>query len=1718
MRKQVLNIGFIIDVDAPLFEIKKPKNMKTKCLRRSKSNFLWKSISLVLILILTLSLNSQATVSITAASGGTNISADKAANSVNPAGGAFTTLGNFTITRQNSSDFTSGTNVTFILSTPTGWVFNTGAAVTATRGGGVSVVSATVATNTITVTYTCTGSGSGTFITLSGIQVQATNGSPVPQSGNITRTGGTGTISGFATGAIAGSLSLQGGAIASLSINPISFQVINVAFPVTMYALDQFNNTATFSGTVNMSTNAGTISPTTATLAAGTVTTNFTLNTAGAVRTITATNTSPAATGTSNSFIVIPAQATTDMFRSKATGTWATAATWERSPDDVNWVTATTAPTATTSSEITVRSGHTVTIGATLSIDQTTIEAGGIVNLTTGTLTIANGTGTDLDVLGEITNTDATAIVTTGTIVFESGSEYHDNIAASSTIPTATWDVNSTCFIDNWSSTSNTKSNIAGQTFGNFTFDHSSGSSSSTLLPSGGTMTCSGNFTFNAGSGRPIAFAGSGSGIATLDIAGDFILTAGTFTLNGGSTGAVNLNVAGDFTKSGTFTSGTSTVTFDGTTQSILGSSATAFSTLTIANGSTTTGTTAPTATVFNINGGGKYIQTSGTAIPGTTRNFAATSTYEYQTTAQTSWPTVAVTWGNLIINVSGSTTNLSAGGNISSVLGDLYIKNAGTGSYRLASTTSPTVNVSGDLIIDAGILNFSSGTGVPIINIAGDVILNGGTLQPYTSTGIPTFNVSGNWTKNAGTFTPSSGTVTFNSSAAQTIAGTTSTTFYNLTNTNTSATGLSIGINTTVSNILALNSASNGKITTGSNLLIVSNTSTSAITGASTVKYINGNLQRGILAGANTYSYPIGSASAYAPVTLAFTTGTVAGTLTGHTVDGDHANINSSTINGMTSVNRFWNFTINSGLTTANYGATFNWVSGDQDASYDYNSAICGKYNGATWAYPTIGTRTATSAQITGVSGFSDFQIGNTCTNPTITFGGNPSVCKGITSANLSYSATSGTPNQYSIVWSAAALSANFTNVTNATLPATPIILVVPGTAAAATYTGNLSVRNSTTGCTSTDYAISVTVIALPVISFDPLTDACVGTSAITLTATPTGGIYSGNSYLSGNTFNPSTVGNYNITYNVTVGGCPAEPVTQPIVVKICTPTWTGSLNNDYHNAANWAGGISVPGSSDDVIIPSGCTRYPILDAGEILHCRNMEIGSEIKSQLVLPVMGISGEFIVDGNLTIRPNASVVVYAGGSVTINGNLINSGSLVFENASSLITNGTVTGTATVKRCITGDMAWHFLSSPVASQSICNSVFAPSSFPFTGCNWDFYKWNPYCNTPVPDPLGWRNLRDGNGLLNTEDFGTNPVFEVTRGYLVAYENCFTECKSFVGTPNTGTKDVAFSDLFYDCWWLAGNPYPSAIDWSLVTHKDNLLSTYYYVWNENTLGYEYWKDSLHASSDAVNGNIPAMQGFFIKGDAAGTKYITIPNEARVHDVATDTWLKDTPANNKLEITLSNGTYSDKTFVMFENNSNVGKDWNDAEKMFSMSTQVPQVFTFVNNDMKTALNSMPYVNSGAIPVGIIAPAEGNLTMRVEGIESFGSSITGLSLEDLKLNYTQNLLQNPVYHFTAAGTEDDNRFLLHFAGPIGISDKNNSAINIYVNEMTVFITCTAGFHNSKVTLCNLLGQEILTQKLIDQPTNQVKVNAPKGYYIVKVQNESTVKTSKVYVN
>jgi len=189
---------------------------------------------------------------------------------------------------------------------------------------------------------------------------------------------------------------------------------------------------------------------------------------------------------------------------------------------------------------------------------------------------------------------------------------------------------------------------------------------------------------------------------------------------------------------------------------------------------------------------------------------------------------------------------------------------------------------------------------------------------------------------------------------------------------------GVILNSNRTISYLLTFTS---GKITTGTFILTLEAAAT--VSGAGAGKYVYGNFIKGIATGTTSKNFEIGDANVYAPVYLQFSgTIIVAGSITASTISGDHPNISTSSINPAFTVNRYWTLVNNGVSGFTSYSATLTFVAGDLDAGTDYNSFMIATYAAASWSYPTVGTRTSTSTEATGLTTFGDFQIGSILAN----------------------------------------------------------------------------------------------------------------------------------------------------------------------------------------------------------------------------------------------------------------------------------------------------------------------------------------------------------------------------------------------------------------------------------------------------------------------------------------------------------------------------------------------------------------------------------------------------------------------------------------------------------------------------------------------------------------------------------------------------------------
>jgi hypothetical protein len=143
----------------------------------------------------------------------------------------------------------------------------------------------------------------------------------------------------------------------------------------------------------------------------------------------------------------------------------------------------------------------------------------------------------------------------------------------------------------------------------------------------------------------------------------------------------------------------------------------------------------------------------------------------------------------------------------------------------------------------------------------------------------------------------------------------------------------------------------------------------------------VSGNFQKNIPTGTPVNrTFELGTGTDYTPLDVSFASVSTAGNLTASTTSGDHPQIVTSSISSSKGVNRYWTLA-NAGIVFTNYSATFNFVAGDIDGGANTANFLIDRYSGGTWTPATVGTKTGTSTQATGLTAFGDFQVGEIAT-----------------------------------------------------------------------------------------------------------------------------------------------------------------------------------------------------------------------------------------------------------------------------------------------------------------------------------------------------------------------------------------------------------------------------------------------------------------------------------------------------------------------------------------------------------------------------------------------------------------------------------------------------------------------------------------------------------------------------------------------------------------
>ncbi|RYY21495.1 MAG: DUF4394 domain-containing protein [Cytophagaceae bacterium] len=418
--------------------------------------------------------------------------------------------------------------------------------------------------------------------------------------------------------------------------------------------------------------------------------------------------------------------------------------------------------------------------------------------------------------------------------------------------------------------------------------------------------------------------------------------------------------------------------------------------------------------------------------------------------------------------------------------------------------------------------------------------------------------------------------------------------------------------------------------------------------------------------------------------------------------------------------------------------------------------------------------------------------------------------------------------------------------------------------------------------------------------------------------------------------------------------------PTPNQPTVRSTQPVRSVALNTGATLTLATAGTLNVAGdfSNTGGVVTGGTIVGTAVTGGTValVGPATQSVGGSAESAFPNLSVSNTGGATIDGPVSIRPT--------GGLTLNSNLAISTGQVFTLLSDA--NGTAyaanngsavaTGTATVQRyiapAINAGPGYRHYSTPVTGNTVAD--FTTTGFaPTVNAAYNSSP-NPPAVSPFPTVYSYNQ-----GRLSLTN--TSPEFDKgfasptaltdqltpTSGYAVNIPG--TELVDFVGTLNNNSYSrvgLTRGPQATAGYQLVGNPYPSAIDYTVVRGASTGMEDAVYVYKSTgpyVGGYISYVNGVRSSTSplpvgttpplpATTENqlpiIPIAQGFFMRVAVGQTGTVNFTNAARLN-APNNTLFQRTTADlrPRLALSLRNATVANQTVMYFEQGATAGFD-----------------------------------------------------------------------------------------------------------------------------------------------------------------------------------------------
>lgn len=437
--------------------------------------------------------------------------------------------------------------------------------------------------------------------------------------------------------------------------------------------------------------------------------------------------------------------------------------------------------------------------------------------------------------------------------------------------------------------------------------------------------------------------------------------------------------------------------------------------------------------------------------------------------------------------------------------------------------------------------------------------------------------------------------------------------------------------------------------------------------------------------------------------------------------------------------------------------------------------------------------------------------------------------------------------------------------------------------------------------------------------------------------------------------------------------------------------------------------------------------------------------------------------------NIDIRDNGGLIV-KGDAVQ------NAGDIHVSGSGTIIANGNVDASKFHIDIDVTSNYWYFLSFPFDVK--LSDIAAPGQFVFR-------KYDG-ATRASQGAGGWKDLDATDKWLHR---GTGYIFQSAESgklTLPVVKEKFGKLEAEDVQETLGT--FASSNEQNASWNFVGNPHTSYFDMDDLGYNAPIT-----CWN----GMSY--EAVRPGDD--NYVFKPFQAFFVQKPqnvnemefGAEFRLTQTGSLKRSSDNKAKRLAKGIDINRQMvNLTLSDGTHTDKTRVVFNEDKTQRYELDCDAAKFESSTAVPQLYTLEANNVKFAINERPL---GSVSLGFEVQKAGDYTISAIRMDS------PMLLKDNLTDATVDLSTRD-YHFTSeAGTFNGRFTLMPNKSTTGIADfAKNTGVSIIPTEGGINFSGVEGKH---VSIYSLNGIEIGSTQ------SSGTINLGQGIYVVKMDNTST---------